>query len=41
MNKDNCTLVVSHFASLTFLPLVDMLKKNVELLFMINLLMDY
>ena len=26
MNKDNCTIVVSHFASLTFLPLVDMLK---------------
>jgi hypothetical protein len=32
MNKDNCTLVVSHFASLTFLPLVDMLKKKCRII---------
>jgi hypothetical protein len=32
MNKDNCTLVVSHFASLTFLPLVDMLKEKCRII---------
>ena len=32
MNKDNCTLVVSHFSSLTFLPLVNMLKEKCRII---------
>lgn len=32
MNKDNCTIVVSYFSSLTFLPLVDRLKEKCRII---------